>query len=109
VILWHRQVQAVARPASGADHLVSDRLDQLLNQQLKSNRTDERIAEALYLATIGRLPTEGAKARFTKLQREWPDARQQTFEQLLKALTESPECRAHLKTLQERTRDIPEL
>jgi WD40 repeat protein len=108
VIIWRREGRAVARPVPRADNLVSDRLDQLLNQLLTGNRTDEQIAEALYLATIGRLPTDGEKARFAKLQRERPDARQQTFEQLLKALTENPECRAHLKTLQERLKDVPE-
>jgi hypothetical protein len=55
------------------------------------------------LGLCRRLPTDGEKARFAKLQRERPDARQESFEQLIGALTSSPECQAHLETLQKHT------
>ncbi len=38
-----------------------DRLDELLDQLLRSQKSDEQVLEALCLATLGRLPTEGEK------------------------------------------------
>jgi Tol biopolymer transport system component len=86
-----------ARRVVAAGGLVADRLDQLLDNLLRTDRTDEQIAEALYLATLGRLPTEGEKGRFPKA-----DSRRKAFEQLLGALTASDEFRTHVEALQRR-------
>jgi WD40 repeat protein len=104
VIIWRREVRPPAGAGPGrVDGLVADRLDQLLSQLLHSNRTDDQVAEALYLATLGRLPTDGEKRNCARLLREKPDARQEAFERLLAALTASTECQAHLEALQKRS------
>jgi hypothetical protein len=102
VRLWVRRVRA--RPAARAENVVADRLDQLVDQLLQSNRADAQVAEALYLAALGRLPTTGEKARFQKLQNE---NRRETFEQLLTALTSSPEFQSHVEGLQQRSSRQP--
>lgn len=107
IIIWRREVQPAARvlrgPTPRADGLVADRIDQLLSQLLRSNRPDDQVVEALYLATLGRLPTDGEKRNCARLLSEKPDARQEAFERLLAALTASTECQAHLEALQKRT------
>ncbi len=102
IIIWRREVRAAARPAPRAEGLVADRLDQLLSQLLRSGRSDEQIMEALYLATLGRLPTDGEKRNCARLLREQADARQEAFERLLTTLTTSTECQAHRQALQKR-------
>jgi WD40 repeat protein len=106
IIIWRREGQPAARVQRGGtpkvDGLVADRLDQLVNQLLRSGRPDDQVAEGLYLATLGRLPTEGEKATCARLLRGQPDARQEAFERLLAALTASTECQAHLEALQKR-------
>jgi RNA polymerase sigma factor (sigma-70 family) len=101
VKLWRKAFRV--RAAAGNDGLVADRLDQLVDQLLQSNRTDAQVAEALYLAALGRLPTAGEKARFQKVQAAQPDNRRAAFEQLLSALTSSSEFGSHVESLQQRS------
>jgi RNA polymerase sigma factor (sigma-70 family) len=107
IVIWRRQVQSAGRDLRGAppkgEGLVADRLDQLLSQLLRSNRPDDQVVEGLYLATLGRLPTDGEKRNCARLLREQPDARAEAFERLLAALTTSTECQAHLEALQRRS------
>jgi Tol biopolymer transport system component len=108
VKVWSRAGRAAeGRAPGGGGDLVADRLDLLLHQLLKDNRTDEQVAEALYLATLGRLPTDGEKARFGKLQQGRRVGRQEAFEELLAALTASPEFQANLESLQRRAAGRP--
>jgi WD40 repeat protein len=97
----------VERPPSGrrpgrADEPVADRLDQLVNALLRDSRTDEQVIEALYLAVLGRLPTDGEKGRFAPLQ-QGRRGRQEACEALVAALCASPEFQAHLESLQRRS------
>jgi dipeptidyl aminopeptidase/acylaminoacyl peptidase len=101
VRLWRHVARL--RAAARADGLVADRLDQLVDQLLQSNRTDAQVAEALYVATLGRLPTAGEKARFQKVQAAQPDNRRAAFEQLLSALTASSEFQSNIEGLQQRS------
>jgi RNA polymerase sigma factor (sigma-70 family) len=100
VRLWRHVARL--RAAARADGLVADRLDQLVDLLLQSNRTDAQVAEALYLAALGRLPTAGEKARFQKVQAAQPDNRRAAFERLLSALTSSGEFQSHVEGLQQR-------
>jgi hypothetical protein len=81
--------------------IVADRLDQLLNQLLESKRSDEQVLEALYLATLGRLPTEGEKRHIADLKGSGDRPAQ--FEAVLRALLASKECRDHQEVLRQRS------
>jgi RNA polymerase sigma factor (sigma-70 family) len=76
------------------------RLDRLVDQLVKSNRSDEQVVEALYLATLARLPTEAemkpilahvVNAHVVKKDR------QEAFKDALWALVNTNEFREHLK------------
>jgi RNA polymerase sigma factor (sigma-70 family) len=81
--------------------IIADRLDQLLDQLLASKRSDEQVVEALYLATLGRLPTEGEKRRVADLAAG--GNRQAHFEEVLRTLLATRECRDHQETLRQRS------
>jgi RNA polymerase sigma factor (sigma-70 family) len=98
VTIWQRS----ARPRAQAEPFVADRLDQLLDQLLQTNRSDGQVLEALYLATLGRLPTEGEKDRLARNPKAAQPGRRQAFEDVLGVLTASGEFRTHLQTLQRR-------
>jgi hypothetical protein len=71
------------------------RLDRLLDELLKSNRSDEQILEALYLATLARLPSDGeTKALLQHVSR--PD-RREGFKNALWALINTKEFGDRLK------------
>jgi RNA polymerase sigma factor (sigma-70 family) len=96
VKLWR-----VSRTAAVATEIVADRLDQLLDQLLQSKRSDDQVLEALYLATLGRLPTDGEKRRAADLERGAD--RHGHFEAVLRALAGSKECRDHQEALRQRS------
>jgi RNA polymerase sigma factor (sigma-70 family) len=98
VTIWRRGPGAAAQGAG----LVADRLDQLLDHLLRTDRSDERVAEALYLATLGRLPTEGEKGGLAKAEGRSPEERRRAFEGLLGVLTASDEFRTHVEALRKR-------
>jgi RNA polymerase sigma factor (sigma-70 family) len=104
VSIWRRQSGA-ARRAGGP---VADRLDQLLDQLLLGKRSDEQVAEALFLATLGRLPTEGEKDRFAAARNVAPEARRQAFEAMLGALTSSSEFQTYVEGLHRRLGQRPQ-
>ena len=83
------------------DFIVADRLDQLLEGLLKSQKSDKQIAEALYLATLARYPTEGEmKTVAGHLAKQ--ENRRQAFANILFALTHSSEFSANLESLNHR-------
>jgi RNA polymerase sigma factor (sigma-70 family) len=86
---------------AGAAGIVPDRLDQLVDQLLASKRSDEQVLEGLYLATLGRLPTEGEQRRFADLKAGGD--RQARFAEVRGALLASRECREHQETLRQRS------
>ena len=72
-----------------------DRLDKLLGELLDSKRSDEEIVEALYLATLARLPTEAETKPFMK--HAGGANRRQAFKEVLWALVNSKEFAQRLK------------
>jgi RNA polymerase sigma factor (sigma-70 family) len=72
-----------------------DRLDRLLEQLLESKRSDEEVVEALYLATLARLPTESETKPILKHVGE--TSRQRGFKDALWALVNSREFAQRLK------------
>jgi hypothetical protein len=81
-----------APPARGA---AVGRLDRLLDELLKSKRSDEQVLEALYLATLARLPTEAEMKPI--LEHVAKKDRQEAFKDALWALVNTNEFREHLK------------
>ncbi len=78
-----------------------DRLDQLLQELLKSSRTNEQIIEAVYLATLARLPAPGEQQNILKHLATKKD-RAAAFEDVLWALTNSKEFSANVEALGQR-------
>jgi RNA polymerase sigma factor (sigma-70 family) len=97
VKLW----TAVTSRTVKAEFIVSDRLEQLLEGLLKSQKSDKQIAEALYLATLARFPTEGEmKTVAGHLAKQ--ENRRQAFANILFALTHSSEFSANIESLNQR-------
>jgi RNA polymerase sigma factor (sigma-70 family) len=80
-----------AAPAKGA----LGRLDKLLDELLDSKRSDEEVVEALYLATLARLPTEGETKPI--LKHLGGTNRRQAFKDTLWALVNTEEFAQRLK------------
>jgi WD40 repeat protein len=101
VKVWER----VGGPAVTAARppLVADRLDRLVAELVKSDRTDAQIAELVFVAALGRLPTDAeqqrAQDRIAKSA-----SRSQGFTDLLRSLTSGEEYGAHLDDLRRRGR-----
>jgi RNA polymerase sigma factor (sigma-70 family) len=72
-----------------------DRLDRLLEELLDSKRSDKEIVEALYLATLARLPTEGEAKPI--LEHVAGTNRRQGFKDALWALVTTREFAQRLK------------
>jgi RNA polymerase sigma factor (sigma-70 family) len=108
VVIWERVGttagggQAVLR-GSGAvrPQAAGDGLDQLLQEMLKGQRSDEQIVEALFLATLGRYPRDTELKFALETVRKRKD-RGEAFADVLYVLTNSPECRAHVEALEKR-------
>jgi RNA polymerase sigma factor (sigma-70 family) len=75
-----------------------DRLDHLLEELLKSSRTNEQIIEAIYLATLARLPAPGEQQNIFKHLATKKD-RAAAFADVLWALTNSMEFSANVEAL----------
>ena len=100
VKVWER-ISAPAPAAPSKTPLVSDRLDQLVAQLVKSNRTDAQIVEVVFVATLGRVPTDAEQQR--SLDRITKSAdRSRGFADLLHALSSSEEYSAHVDDLRRR-------
>jgi hypothetical protein len=82
--------------------LVADRLDQLLEGLIKSQKSDKQIADALYLATLARFPTEG-EMKVVAGHLEKQNNRREAFANVLFALTQSREFTANVEALNQRT------
>jgi WD40 repeat protein len=88
VILWELATRTSASPIS--------RLERLLDELVKSKRSDEQIVEALYLATLARLPAETeVKSILAHLDRK---DRREAFKDVLWALIN---CREFIERLTE--------
>jgi RNA polymerase sigma factor (sigma-70 family) len=91
VILWN----VASAPGAGRSAAPIDRLDRLLDELLKSNRSDEQVVEALFLATLARLPTEADTKRI--LAHVAGKDRRQAFKDALWALVNTREFTDHLR------------
>jgi RNA polymerase sigma factor (sigma-70 family) len=90
--LWEvRRAPARSGQAKGA----LGRLDRLLAELLDSKRSDEEVLEALYLATLARLPTDGETKHI--LKQVSGTNRRQAFKDTLWALVNSAEFGQRLK------------
>jgi len=78
-----------------------DRLDQLAQALAAADRTDEQTVEALYLATLGRMPSDAEKQFGARHLAQAKDRREAAAD-LLFQLTNSREFAAHLESLQKR-------
>ena len=96
VKLWQAGLPVGVRPPQKVD-----RLDQLLQELLKSSRTNEQIIEAIYLATLARLPAPGEQQNILKHLATKKD-RADAFEDVLWALTNSKEFSANVEALGQR-------
>ncbi len=83
-----------------------DRLDQLIQDLLKSKRTDEQAVEAIYLATLGRFPTDAEKDGALKHLARKKD-RPEALADLLWALTQAKEFGANVDVLTKRRLQRP--
>jgi len=90
-------VQRSATPMTGGP----DRLDQLLAQVLAEKKSDEQILEVLYLATMGRYPTNDAK-RVILAQLGKQTDRAAAWNDVLHALTQSKDARDYADALKRR-------
>lgn len=102
VKVWER-VGGPARATAGTSNspLVTDRLDQLVAQLVKSNRTDAQIVEVVFVAALGRLPTDVEQQRALDRIAKSAD-RSRGFTDLLSTLTGSAEYGSHVDDLRRR-------
>jgi RNA polymerase sigma factor (sigma-70 family) len=91
VILWN----VASAPGAGRSAAPVGRLDRLLDDLLKTDRSDEQIVEALFLATLARLPADGEAKRI--LAKAAEKDRRQAFNDALWALINSREFADHLR------------
>jgi RNA polymerase sigma factor (sigma-70 family) len=108
VILWERVAKATPRVTaamSGArparDGVAGDRLEQLLQEMLRSQRGDEQVLDALFLATLGRYPTDTERKFGLESVGKARD-RTEAFGNVLGVLTSSREFRSHVEALEKR-------
>ncbi len=83
-----------------------DRLDQLVQDLLKSKRTDEQAVEAIYLATLGRFPADAEKDGALKHLARKKD-RPEALADLLWALTQAKEFGENVDALTKRRLQRP--
>jgi hypothetical protein len=79
----------------------ADRLEQLTQALVGGDRTDEQTVEALFLATLGRLPADAEK-QFAARQLGRAKDRREALADLLFLLTNTREFATHLESLQKR-------
>jgi hypothetical protein len=71
-----------------------DRTDKLIGELFAAKKTDEQVLEAVTLAVVGRLPTDGEK-RLTLAAVSKAGDRKAAWVEVAKALAGSPEAKAH--------------
>jgi hypothetical protein len=93
------------RAAGGEDPFVlSDRLDRFVQDLAASDRTPDQKVEAVFLAVLGRFPTQDERARAVAAVRKSP-ADAAGWKKLMGALTGTREYREHVEALQDRLGD----
>jgi WD40 repeat protein len=104
VKLWRRRGTAEAAAPAKSAPAADDRFAKLAEDLLKTDRTDEQLAEAAYLAALGRLPaeTERGIAAAHLARQKGAEARRKGLDDLLWALANSKEFTAHVNYLQSR-------
>jgi RNA polymerase sigma factor (sigma-70 family) len=96
-----RLIRAGSGAAAAGSPAGGDRLDRLLNELAKSKRSDAELVDALCLATLGRLPTETERGL---LERHLNGKnRREALADLLHALINTKESRAHAEDLRRRS------
>jgi dipeptidyl aminopeptidase/acylaminoacyl peptidase len=83
-----------------------DRFDTLLKDLLERQRSDEQILESLFLAMLGRLPSDIEK-KFGMEHVSKSKDRREAFADLLFQLTNTKEFRTHAEALMERIKQLP--
>jgi hypothetical protein len=78
-----------------------DRLDQLVQELVKGKRSDEQVTEALCLATLSRLPTDGEKKFVADYLAKAKD-RQDALMNILWVFTNSKEFGVNVEALRKR-------
>ena len=78
-----------------------DRLTRLLDELLRSKRTDDQVLEALCLATLARFPTDTEKKIILDGLKGQPD-RRKAWEVVVAALATTQEAKAHAEALSKR-------
>lgn len=86
---------------TAGDPKPKDVLDQLVDELAKSNRSTREKVDAIYLATVGRYPTQSDLKRIQARYGEKPDADQLRL--LLAELTKTSDFDSHLDAMQSRT------
>jgi WD40 repeat protein len=94
---WKDAVVESRQPAPG------DRLDQLVQELVKSQKSDDQIIDALFLAAIGRFPAETEK-KFAMEHLTKGKDRAEAVTDVLHALTNTREFSAHVQDLTKRTK-----
>jgi RNA polymerase sigma factor (sigma-70 family) len=84
-----------------------DRFDALLGELIKAKKADDQIVEALFVATLTRLPTETEKGLALKHLEKQGYRRQEALSELLGSLTQTQEFRTHLEALNQRASGKP--
>jgi RNA polymerase sigma factor (sigma-70 family) len=108
--IWRRRGTAAAqagRPAEGGPAAgappgpadADDRFARLVDELIKSGRSNDQIVEALFLAALGRLPHDTEKGFITTQVGRQPD-RRKALEDVVWALANSREYATHLEYLQ---------
>jgi hypothetical protein len=102
VRLWRLKSQAMtARAAPAKVGTVGDPLDQLVQELLKSNKTNEQMIEAICLATLARFPTEGEQKFMADHLTRQKD-RREAIQDILWALLNTKEFSANVEAMQKR-------
>jgi WD40 repeat protein len=97
VKVWQRGSRSVRQ------NLVAGRLDQLVDQLIKNQRSDAQVTEGLFLAALGRLPTDAESKRALDEIARHKD-RREGLAHVLEALTRTEEYAIHVADLNRRIR-----
>ncbi len=84
-----------------------DRFDVLLGELIKAKRSDDQIIEALFLATLARLPTESERGFALKNVEKEANRRQEALSDILNSLTQTKEFHSTLEVLNQRASRRP--
>jgi WD40 repeat protein len=104
VKIWELNALQNAKPdraQADSPNVGDDRLKQLLSDLLKSKRTDVQVLEALYLATLARLPNE-AETKFALSHVTKQGNRAEGFADVLWTLTNTKEFAVNVEAMNKR-------